>query len=71
MAVTYRLCEQAVPYKTRLTGRLILLGNEGFGAKRAGPLAIFTDGVTFESFRGGSEASEPGISRFPDVQLHI
>jgi hypothetical protein len=25
----------------------------------------------FLSFRGVSEASEPGISRFPDVQLHI
>jgi hypothetical protein len=23
------------------------------------------------SFRGASEMSEPGISRFPDVQLHI
>jgi hypothetical protein len=23
------------------------------------------------SFRGGREATEPGISRFPDVQLHI
>ena len=23
------------------------------------------------SLRGESEASEPGISRFPDVQLHI
>jgi hypothetical protein len=23
------------------------------------------------SFRGASKASEPGISRFPDVQLHI
>jgi hypothetical protein len=47
MAVTYRLCKQAVPYKTRLTGWLIsyreaefrsasrkahLAKNEGFGA---------------------------------------
>jgi hypothetical protein len=47
MAVTYRLCKQSVPYKTRLTGRLIFLServfktrfteNEGFGATRRTP----------------------------------
>jgi hypothetical protein len=36
MAVTYRLRKQAVPYKTRLTGRLISQ-NEGFGAARRTP----------------------------------
>jgi hypothetical protein len=30
MAVTYRLCKQAVPYKTRLTGRLMLLRESVF-----------------------------------------
>ena len=46
MAVTYRLRKQAVPYKTRLTGRLMpkafskktrLSENEGFGATRRTP----------------------------------
>ena len=47
MAVTYRLRKQAVPYKTRLTGRLMLLTkafsktrlneNEGFGVTRRTP----------------------------------
>jgi hypothetical protein len=30
MAVTYRLCKQAVPYKTRLTGRLMFLRESVF-----------------------------------------
>jgi hypothetical protein len=37
MAVTYRRRKQAVPYRTRLTGRLISC-NEGFDADRIGPL---------------------------------
>jgi hypothetical protein len=40
MAVTYRLRKQAMPYKTRLTGRLMLLKMRG-SAQHAGPLAIF------------------------------
>jgi hypothetical protein len=36
MAVTHRLRKQAVPYKSRLTGRLIS-ENEGFGATRRTP----------------------------------
>ncbi len=45
MAVTYRARKRAVPYKTRLTGRLMLLRNasrvlnEGLGANHAGPFA--------------------------------
>jgi hypothetical protein len=37
MAVTYRLRKQAVPYKTRLTGWLMPLRNEGFGANTPDP----------------------------------
>jgi hypothetical protein len=33
MAVTYRLRKQAVPYKTRLTGRLMFLTRKRFRAK--------------------------------------
>jgi hypothetical protein len=51
MAVTYRLRKQAVPYKTRLTGRLMpytkafskktrLLENEGSGATTPDPSPI-------------------------------
>ena len=36
MAVTYRLRKQAVPYRTRLTGRLISC-NEGFDADASDP----------------------------------
>jgi hypothetical protein len=64
MAVTYRLRKQAVPYKTRLTGRLISQ-NEGFGAARRTPRQ-FEDSVP-----GSSEGSDlrsaiahRGISRF-------
>jgi hypothetical protein len=39
MAVTYRLCKQAVPYKTRLTGWL-MSKNEGSGATTPGPSPI-------------------------------
>jgi hypothetical protein len=37
MAVTYRPRERAVPYRTRLTGRLMSFKNEGFGATRRTP----------------------------------
>jgi hypothetical protein len=40
MAVTYRLCKQGVPYKTRLTGRLIS-ENEGFGAHTPDPSPVY------------------------------
>jgi hypothetical protein len=36
MAVTYLLRKRAVPYRTRLTGRLMFL-NEGFGVARRTP----------------------------------
>jgi len=36
MAVTYRARKRAVPYRTRLTGRLIRY-NEGLGANTPGP----------------------------------
>jgi hypothetical protein len=39
MAVTYRLRKPAMPYKTRLTGRLIS-ENEGFGANTPDPSPI-------------------------------
>jgi hypothetical protein len=39
MAVTYRLRKPAVPYKTRLTGRLMLL-NEGFGVIAPNPSPV-------------------------------
>ena len=37
MAVTYRPRKWMVPYKTRLTGRLISFDNEGFGVTRRTP----------------------------------
>jgi hypothetical protein len=39
MAVTHRLRKPAVPYKTRLTGRLMFI-NEGFGADAPDPSPI-------------------------------
>jgi hypothetical protein len=40
MAVTYRSRERAMPYRTRLTGRLMSITMRG-SAESAGPLAIF------------------------------
>src|SRR6516225_4058990 len=40
MAVTHRPRKRMVPYRTRLTGRLISC-NEGFDADRIGPLTNF------------------------------
>ena len=48
MAVTYRRRKQAVPYRTRLTGRLISC-NEGFDADRIGPLTNFGPAVIPDS----------------------
>jgi hypothetical protein len=42
MAVTYRWREPAMPYKTRLTGRLMLL-NEGFGVNAPDPSPVGGD----------------------------
>ena len=42
MAVTHRWCKPAVPYRTRLTGRLMLLEMRG-PAQHAGPLASFSE----------------------------
>jgi hypothetical protein len=62
MAVTYRLRKQAVPYKTRLTGRLMpkafskktrLTENEGFGATRRTPRQFWAERIpwSFLNFR--------------------
>jgi hypothetical protein len=60
MAVTYRPGNRAVPYKTRLTGRLILFTTRG-SAKDAGPLAS----LQLMSFRGAGGASRPRTSATP------
>jgi hypothetical protein len=54
MAVTYRRRKLAVPYRTRLTGRLISC-NEGFDADRIGPL------TNLKGIIPGLAEREPGI----------
>jgi len=56
MAVTYRSRKRTVPYRTRLTGRLISC-NEGFDADRIEPLTI----LTRLSFRGVRSTSPESI----------
>jgi len=64
MAVTYRLRKQAVPYKTRLTGRLMLLTkafskktrlkeNEGFGVTCRTPRHFRTASQPLATIRFG------------------
>jgi len=60
MAVTYRRRKQAVPYRTRLTGRLISC-NEGFGANVPGPSPFYTTAVI-----PGLAKREPGIHSSTD-----
>ena len=66
MAVTYRPRKRAVPYKTRLTGRLIseakafskkarLTENEGFGVTRRTPRHFYAT-IFFNSAISGSGA---------------
>ena len=54
MAVTYRLRKQVVPYRTRLTGRLISC-NEGFDANASDPSPIWATVIP------GRAQHEPGI----------
>jgi hypothetical protein len=51
MAVTYRPRKRAVPYKTRLTGRLMFLRNEGFGANTPDPSPYRAEAKTFALHR--------------------
>ena len=56
MAVTYRPRKRAVPYRTRLTGRLMSLKMRG-SAQHAGPLAILTTVIP-----GRRKASNSGMT---------
>jgi hypothetical protein len=47
MAVTYRLRKQAVPYKTRLTGRLMSLRMRGSAQTRRTPRHFTPDFIGF------------------------
>ena len=60
MAVTYRLCKQAVPYKTRLTGWL-MSKNEGFGATTPGPspISVTVNPLGHDISPGGSISALP------------
>ena len=57
MAVTYRPRKRTVPYRTRLTGRLISC-DEGFDADRIGPLTnLGTPSLSFGGVRSTSPES--------------
>jgi len=62
MAVTYRPRKRAVPYRTRLTGRLISC-NEGFGANAPGPSPFWPSTSPSTAVIPGRAQREPGIHR--------
>ena len=61
MAVTYRPRKRTVPYRTRLTGRLIAF-KEGFDADRIGPLTISKLVIQGRSVGPNPESGDSGLS---------
>jgi len=60
MAVTYRSRKRTVPYRTRLTGRLISC-NEGFGVNAPGPSPFGPTRSHSDGVIPGRARHEPGI----------
>ena len=65
MAVTYRARKRAVPYRTRLTGRLMC--DEGFDANASDPSPFWPGDSPINGVIPGLAKREPGIIEPPGM----